>query len=209
MICKNCGGDISAGLNFCPDCGSKVADMFPEETKDVSPVIEETAFPEPAEAKVSAPEAAVTAAAAPAASYQQNYQQSSYQKPAYQYDPNAEKAKGKAITSLVCGIIAIVLCCTFYLSGIGLILAIVGLAKSSGAKKLGYNGGVRKAGFGCSIGALIASILEGIILIFLIVAMVFAATTGATKVKKSYDSGEITDEQVEQAIKDFFDETDL
>lgn len=206
MICKNCGGDISAGLNFCPDCGSKVAEMFPEEVKantanvDVEPVIEETAFPEPAEAKVSAPEVAATAAATAPAAVQPTYQQPRPQ--AKPYDPSAEAGKSKAIGALICGIIGLVLCCTFYFSGIALILAIVGLILAGSAKKKGYNGGVRKAGFGTSLGALIVSIIEIVILVAVIgiLAPVMSDTIKKAERQARIEKGNITSEDIEEAI---------
>ncbi len=68
---------------------------------------------------------------------------------------NQQPAHGKAVASLVLGIVAIV----FWFFGIGslvsLILAIVGLVLASQAKKEGNDEGIRKAGFVLSLIALI------------------------------------------------------
>lgn len=67
-----------------------------------------------------------------------------------------QPGKGKAVASLVLGIIALV-CSLFGLIGsiIGLVCAIVGLVLASGAKKEGFVGGMATAGLVCSIIGLI------------------------------------------------------
>lgn len=66
-----------------------------------------------------------------------------------------QPGKGAAIASLVLGIIAIVLWWFGYSSFISLILSIIGLVLASNAKKAGYTGGIRTAGFVLSLIGLI------------------------------------------------------
>ena len=126
-------------------------------------------------------------------------QQSTY-KP---YDPQAAEGKSKATTSLVLGIIGIVCNCTYYAGAISIILGAIGLSKASKAKKLGYDGGVRKAGFATSLVSLILGILEVIGLIIMIVVIVLGAAAGISTAKK-YDNGDYDTE-----ISRFVDELDL
>lgn len=63
--------------------------------------------------------------------------------------------KGAAIASLVLGIIAVVLWWFGYSSAISVILGIIGLVLASSAKKAGYTGGIRTAGFVLSLIGLI------------------------------------------------------
>lgn len=66
-----------------------------------------------------------------------------------------QPGKGAAIASLVLGIVAIVLWWFGYSSIISLIASIVGLVLASSAKKAGYTGGIRTAGFVLSLIGLI------------------------------------------------------
>lgn len=70
-----------------------------------------------------------------------------------------EPGKGAAIASLVLGIVSIV--SWFFGMGalIGLITGIVGLVCASNAKKAGFVGGMRTAGFVCSLIGVIGSTL--------------------------------------------------
>lgn len=64
---------------------------------------------------------------------------------------NNVPGKGAAIGSLVCGIVAVVLW-FFGVTSIGsLILGIVGLILAANAKKAGFEGGLRTAGFVLSL----------------------------------------------------------
>ena len=74
--------------------------------------------------------------------------------------PNdTQPGKGAAIASLVLGIVSVIF--WFFGAGafIGLITGIIGLICSSNAKKQGFTGGIRTAGFVCSLIGLIGSAL--------------------------------------------------
>lgn len=64
---------------------------------------------------------------------------------------NNVPGKGAAIGSLVCGIIAIILWWFGYTTIVSLILGIVGLVLAAKAKKAGFEGGLRTAGFVLSL----------------------------------------------------------
>lgn len=69
-----------------------------------------------------------------------------------------EPGKGKAIASLVLGIIGCLMCfgfSTVILPILGMIVGIIGLALASSSKKEGFAGGIRTAGFILSILAVI------------------------------------------------------
>lgn len=73
-----------------------------------------------------------------------------------------EPGKGKAIASLVLGIIGFVMCLcvkTVVLPILGMIMGIIGLILASSSKKDGFVGGIRTAGFVLSI---LAVVLGGI-----------------------------------------------
>lgn len=59
--------------------------------------------------------------------------------------------KGAAVGSLVCGIVAVVFWFFGVTSIISLVLGIVGVVLANNAKKAGYEGGIRTAGFVLSI----------------------------------------------------------
>ena len=59
--------------------------------------------------------------------------------------------RGQAIASLVLGIISIVFVWFGYSTLVGLACGIVGVFMAAGAKKRGYTGGMRTAGFVCSL----------------------------------------------------------
>ncbi len=84
----------------------------------------------------------------------------SYQNNQPYVDPNApQPGKGAATASLVLGIISIV----FWFFGmgaiVGLITGVIGLILASSAKKAGFVGGLRTAGFVCSLIGVIGSAL--------------------------------------------------
>ena len=68
---------------------------------------------------------------------------------------SADNGKGKATASMVLGIISVVCWFFGYSALISVILGIIGLVMASGAKKLGFNGGMRTAGFILSLIGLI------------------------------------------------------
>lgn len=67
--------------------------------------------------------------------------------------------QGKAIASMVLGIIAVVMWFFGYSTIVSIILAIIGLVLASSAKKAGNTSGMRTAGFVTSLIALIGGIL--------------------------------------------------
>ena len=73
-----------------------------------------------------------------------------------------QPGQGAATGSLVCGIIAVVCWFFGYTTIVSLILGIIGLVMASKAKKEGYVGGMRTAGFGHY---LIGLIVGGIVLV--------------------------------------------
>ena len=158
MKCKECGAEVAPGLRFCTECGGRVEEIIEEVVSEEKPV----------------------------SSYAASEDHSTYERPApsSSYDPMIDKARGKATAALVLGIIAMVLVFTYYLGFIAMILAIIGLVCASAAKKGGYNGGVRKAGFGISLGALIVSCIEvalGIIIVAVAVTSIGSMDQDALK----------------------------
>ncbi len=70
-----------------------------------------------------------------------------------------ENGKGKAVASMVLGIISVVLLIGGYSAGISVILGIIGLILAGSSKKQGYEGGIRKAGFALSL----VSVIFGVV----------------------------------------------
>lgn len=68
-----------------------------------------------------------------------------------------EPGKGAATASLVLGIISVVTWFLGSLAFVGLVTGIIGLICASKAKKQGFNGGIRTAGFVLSIIGLVGS----------------------------------------------------
>lgn len=66
-------------------------------------------------------------------------------------DQNQVPGKGKAIASLVLGIVAVVFWFTSWLAIVSVVCGIIGLVMASMAKAEGYVGGMRTAGFVLSI----------------------------------------------------------
>lgn len=64
---------------------------------------------------------------------------------------NSQNGKGLAIASLVLGIASVAFWFTGTLTILSLILGIVGIVLASSAKKKGFEGGIRTAGFVLSI----------------------------------------------------------
>lgn len=73
-----------------------------------------------------------------------------------------QPGKGAAIASLVLGIISLATCWLSLGAIIGLITGVVGLICASSSKKAGYVGGLRTAGFVCS---LIGTIAGGLVFV--------------------------------------------
>lgn len=74
-----------------------------------------------------------------------------------------QPAHGKAVASLVCGIVGIVLWFFGYSAIVSIILAIVGKVLASGAKKEGNTEGIRKAGSILCVITLIGGIIALIV----------------------------------------------
>ncbi|MFT3985768.1 MAG: hypothetical protein QM697_17855 [Lachnospiraceae bacterium] len=70
-------------------------------------------------------------------------------------EQNNVPGKGAATASLVLGIIAVVFWFFGYSSALSVVLGIIGLVMASNAKKAGFEGGIRTAGFVLSLIGLI------------------------------------------------------
>ena len=79
------------------------------------------------------------------------HQQAPYQQHQSNYN---QPGRGKAIGSLVLGIISIVFC---YMPFVGLVCGIVGLVMASQARREGFNGGMRQGGVVTSIIGIVVS----------------------------------------------------
>ena len=77
-------------------------------------------------------------------------------------EDEANLAKSKATTSMVLGIISVSISWMFFLGAVSVALGIIGLIMASKAKKLGFEGSTRTAGFILSI---IGISIEGIVCI--------------------------------------------
>lgn len=86
---------------------------------------------------------------------------------------NKIPGKGAAIASLVLGIIAVVLWFFGYSSIISVVLGVVGLICAGNAKKAGFEGGLRTAGFVLSLIGLIGGA------VFFIACVACAGALGA------------------------------
>ncbi len=87
--------------------------------------------------------------------------------------------KGAATASLVLGIISVVLWFFGYSALVSVILGIVGLILAGNAKKAGFNGGIRTAGFVLSLIGLIGGALFFVACVACVGAIGAADATGA------------------------------
>lgn len=87
--------------------------------------------------------------------------------------------KGAATASLVLGIISVVLWFFGYSALVSVILGIVGLILAGNAKKAGFNGGVRTAGFVLSLIGLIGGAIFFVACVACVGAIGAADATGA------------------------------
>ena len=87
--------------------------------------------------------------------------------------------KGAATASLVLGIISVVLWFFGYSALVSVILGIVGLILAGNAKKAGFNGGIRTAGFVLSLIGLIAGAIFFVACVACVGAIGSAGATGA------------------------------
>ena len=78
---------------------------------------------------------------------------------------NSPPGKGKATASLVLGIISI---CFSYVVILGLACGIIGLVMAAGARKDGFDGGLRKGGLVCSIIGTVFSAIYTLIVLLLV-----------------------------------------
>ena len=91
--------------------------------------------------------------------YNGGYNNGGYNNGGYNNYNGDVPGKGAATASMVLGIIAVVLWFFGYSSIISVILGIIGLILAGNAKKAGYNGGIRTAGFVLSLIGLIGGAL--------------------------------------------------
>ncbi|MDY2807702.1 MAG: hypothetical protein SOT82_03690 [Oscillospiraceae bacterium] len=87
--------------------------------------------------------------------------------------------KGAATASLVLGIISVVLWFFGYSALVSVILGIVGLILAGNAKKAGFNGGIRTAGFVLSLIGLIGGAIFFVACVACVGALGSAGATGA------------------------------
>ena len=87
--------------------------------------------------------------------------------------------KGAATASLVLGIISVVLWFFGYSALVSVILGIVGLILAGNAKKAGFNGGIRTAGFVLSLIGLIGAAIFFVACVACVGAIGAADATGA------------------------------
>ena len=87
--------------------------------------------------------------------------------------------KGAATASLVLGIISVVLWFFGYSAMVSVILGIVGLILAGNAKKAGFNGGIRTAGFVLSLIGLIGGAIFFVACVACVGAIGAADATGA------------------------------
>lgn len=87
--------------------------------------------------------------------------------------------KGAATASLVLGIISVVLWFVGYSALVSVILGIVGLILAGNAKKAGFNGGIRTAGFVLSLIGLIGGAIFFVACVACVGAIGAADATGA------------------------------
>ena len=87
--------------------------------------------------------------------------------------------KGAATASLVLGIISVVLWFFGYSALVSVILGIVGLILAGNAKKAGFNGGIRTAGFVLSLIGLIGGAIFFVACVSCVGAIGAADATGA------------------------------
>ena len=87
--------------------------------------------------------------------------------------------KGAATASLVLGIISVVLWFFGYSALVSVILGIVGLILAGNAKKAGFNGGIRTAGFVLSLIGLIGGAMFFVACVACVGAIGAADATGA------------------------------
>ena len=162
MFCPNCGNNNPDGVAFCANCGFRFEDQNPQQAAP------QPEFQQPQQ-QYQQPE------------FQQPEFQQPYQQPQQQYQapymaPMPAPVPGKAlgITSMVLGIVSLVLCCllwyfTLLLSIPGLVLGCVGLSK---AKKENAPSGMAIAGIVCS------AINIAVNIIFIVLVALSVATLG-------------------------------
>lgn len=92
---------------------------------------------------------------------------------------NNVPGKGAATASLVLGIISVVLWFFGYSALVSVILGIVGLILAGNAKKAGFNGGIRTAGFVLSLIGLIGGAIFFVACVACVGAIGAADATGA------------------------------
>lgn len=94
-------------------------------------------------------------------------------------EQNNVPGKGAATASLVLGIIAVVFWFFGYSSILSVILGVIGLVLASNAKKAGFEGGVRTAGFVLSLIGLIGGAIFFVACVACVGAIGAAGAAGA------------------------------
>ncbi len=141
MYCGRCGTEVKEGTKFCPHCGNRLS----EETGGGSAAGAETRY-------------AGSGYAAGAGSGRMSGRDNRSTGPGPAPEPDDKEkipGRGSAIASLVLGIISVALwvfAAAFVVTiFVSVILGIIGLILASNAKKQGYIGGIRTAGFVLSL----------------------------------------------------------
>ncbi len=127
MFCQNCGSQIEDGTKFCENCGAPVeAASAPAEEAPVveaEPVVEQPTY------------------TAPETDYSQSYDATDYTQA--DYPPTGGK-KGFAIASMICGIVALLCCCSgfgdFALAIAAVVLGIITLVKGFDGRDMALTG---------------------------------------------------------------------
>ena len=129
MFCQNCGSQIEDGTKFCENCGAPV-EAASEPVKE-APVAE----PEPVAVEQS------VEYSAPETDYSQAYNATDYTQA--DYAPTGGK-KGFAIASMICGILALLCCCSgfgdFALAIAAIVLGIIALVKAFDGRGMALTG---------------------------------------------------------------------
>lgn len=121
IFCPNCGSEMADDAKFCTNCGTaNIAPSEPAPAVEAEPAAEsasavEPSYEEPTVAAYfeEAPASEPVVESAP----QYNYQQNVYEQP--------QESKALSIVALICGILAIPMCCCGWLGIIVAIAAIV------------------------------------------------------------------------------------
>lgn len=164
MFCPNCGKQNEDSARFCAECGT----VFEEVTQQ----------PTEPQVEAEAPVQPQPQAEAPVQPQFQAPQQPQYQmppQPVYAPAQPVIPGKGLGITSMVLGIIALVLFCVWYISvPCAIVGAALGGVSLSKAKAFGIKNGMATAGIVCSCIAL------GLAILFILLVAIGVASASAS-----------------------------